>query len=384
MSRVLHLFCGPFPTVQGTQVLVGQTCEASARAGHEVHLLCYAHGNPPGDLPYSVHRAPDRPVFRSERSGPAWQKPLLDVSCALEARRLIARIDPDIVHAHHYEAILASALADPLGRVPRVFHLHALMGPELGLYLPRGLESMGGAIGRLMDASGHLLADRTIAVSDTVAGLARGMAIGDLRMDVLHPPYWTPPPVSAARTDREGILVVYTGNLDPYQGLDTLLEAMTILAGSEDVDIRLELITASDTERVSRRIRGMGLDRVVRTVSHGTFEEAWERLCQADIAVVPRRSPGGAPIKLVNALAAGVATLAHRDIEPGLRHRQEAYLVDAGNPEEIGAGLIELAKDASLRKRLGSRGREWVRRERSAGSYSEGLSRIYEELLRRW
>ena len=52
--KLLHLFAGPFPTVQGTQVLIDQTCTLLAEAGHDVvgvtmKLWCYGD-TPAGEL----------------------------------------------------------------------------------------------------------------------------------------------------------------------------------------------------------------------------------------------------------------------------------------------------------------------------------------------
>lgn len=381
--KILHVFCGPFPTSQGTQTLVEQTCRLGANDGHEIHLLCYAHGRAPRDLPFEVHRLPDRPAFSSERSGISWQKPFLDLSCAVECRRLIRDLSPGIVHAHHYEALLAARIADPLRRRPLLFHAHALMAPELHTYLPRSMASAGRIVGAALDMAGPRLADTTVAVSDDVARSIERLVDPGARIEVLYPPAMTP-----SRIDRPGkrageeVVAVYTGNLDSYQGVDRLLEAMALLPRDVESSLRLQLVTASEHAPVSSKILALGLQGTVELVPHGSFDEVWQTLCGADIAVVPRCVPGGVPIKLINALSAGIPVLADRDLNPSLSHMEQAVLVDARRPEEIARGLSVLVRDPGIRASLGMAGRAWVMRECSPETHAAKLTQIYLEMVR--
>ena len=59
---------GPFPTRQGTQVLVGHIARALAEAGHDVHLVTYGYGEFEDTFPFTVHRAQRVDVgFRSKQ-----------------------------------------------------------------------------------------------------------------------------------------------------------------------------------------------------------------------------------------------------------------------------------------------------------------------------
>lgn len=376
--RLLHVFAGPFPTVQGTQALVGQTCRLLARAGHEVHLLTYAHGSfePPDD--FAVHRVSDWPRFRSERSGPALQRPALDVSLAFASRRLARRIAPQVIHAHHYEALAAVSLAHLR---PRVFHLHALLGPELPQYLPPYLRTTASLAGGLADRTLPRLADRVAVVSGGIRDRLATTGIDASRIHLVRPAAETPPAaVPSRRHAGRRLRAVYVGNLDAYQGFDALFSGLREIDWGIRSRLRVEVVTASDAQRFLLDVRRAGLEDVVRVVPHGAVEQAWSRLLGGDIVLVPRHSPGGAPIKLVNALVAGKPVLADRRLAGELGHGDEAWIVDMREPQDVASGLERLISDPALRARLSEGAKRAAARLHDPADCTAALESIYDEL----
>jgi len=376
--RLLHVFAGPFPTYQGTQALVSQTCRLLSRAGHEVHLLTYAHGDHAPEAGYAIHRIGDWPRFRSVRSGPAPQRPALDLALAGAVRRLTRELQPGAIHAHHYEALAAARLA---GARPLVFHLHALLGPELPQYLPRYLRVPAAVAGRLVDRAMPRLANRIVVVSEAIRDrLARaGFDMGRVRLirPAAEPPDVTPP---IRRGTGRRVRATYVGNLDDYQGLDALFDGLGALDWRARSTLRIEIVTASDPAPLRLRIRRLGLEDMVRVSPHGTFEQAWFRLLAADVALVPRHLPGGVPIKLTNALAAGKPVLMDRRLAGELVHGLEAWIVDMRDPSSVATGLKRLAADELLRRRLAEGAAAAARRLHDPALITAALESVYVDL----
>jgi glycosyltransferase involved in cell wall biosynthesis len=377
--RLLHVFAGPFPTYQGTQALVGQICRLLSEADHEVHLLTYAHGafEPTGG--YTVHRIGDWPRFRSERSGPALQRPALDVALAAAARRLAHEIEPDVVHAHHYEALAAARLA---GLRPLVFHLHALLGPELPLYLPIYLRPPAAIAGRIADRALPRLADRIVVVSEAIRDQLSRNKVDLERVRLIRPA--AEPPTDDLPTKRSPgrrLRAVYAGNLDAYQGFEALFAGLRMLNWATRSMLRLEVVTASDPDPFLLRVRRTGVEDMVRVVDHGSLDKAWFRLLAADIAVVPRHSPGGAPIKLVNALSAGKPVMVDRRLAGELIHGEEAWVVDMRDPTDVATGLERLTGDELLRRRLSEGAVRAAKRLHDPALITAALLSVYTELV---
>jgi glycosyltransferase involved in cell wall biosynthesis len=384
--RLLHVFGGPFPTVQGTQALVATTCRLLAAAGHDVHLLCYAHSAFDRAEPFAIHRIPDVPSFSCERSGPSWRKLALDLSLAAACARLSARLAPDVIHAHHYEALFAAALADPLRRTPRVLHLHALMGPELRTYLRPAFDGVARAIGRRIDADAPHLADRVLVLDDTTRAAVSGSGFPKSRVRVTRIPA-SPPPGCGPAVRRPGRsssrpCAVYCGNLDAYQGVAVLVDAYTASPPLREA-LALEIVTASDARGLEAEIARRGLEEHIRVVPHGSVREAWDALASADLAVVPRSASGGLSVKLVNALSAGVATVADATIASPLVHGVDAWLTDMREPEALAADLSTLAADPELRARLARNAALAAARLHAPARYVAAIEETYAALRRR-
>ncbi len=304
----LHVAALPYPTSQGTQAAIGCMVDALAREGRRTALLTYASGV--GRESRFDHRAPAgfvRP--RSLRSGPSLAKIAADVELAIALREQ-AR-DADVVIAHHVEA---AAIAHAL-RLPRwVFVAHTTLGPELPTYLARGLGPAASRIGRALDRWLASVAPGVAAISTHVA---RDIARTTSRDAVVLPvPIARPigrPTRDAARKalaiDAADEVVLYAGNLDAYQGLAVLVDAMADLRASRP---RARILVATESDPTGLRERFDRRGSRPRFVSLASEQD--RALCHAaaDVAVVTRGAPGGFSIKLLDAVAREVPVVAMR------------------------------------------------------------------------
>jgi glycosyltransferase involved in cell wall biosynthesis len=382
LMRILHVAALPFPSRQGTQVSIRQMVERQARRGHEVHLLTYAHGeenfSPEG---YRVHRLADFPVFRSMRSGPSWRKVVLDARMAAAVERLVRSLSPDLVHAHHYEALAASLLGN-LGRRPVLYHAHTLLGPELPTYASGRLAKTAAArLGLEADRFLPSLAGACAAISPALAEMlvARGVPAG--RVFVVPPALEVEPRGRPAR-GRHAVAadLVYAGNLDGYQGIEAMLEGMAELARTGRRP-SLKIVTDSATGKHAALARQLGIAENVSFEPHGDFAGVAGRIQSSSIAVAPRSIPGGFSMKLINYLRLGKPVLASPHGSGGLEDGREILVFET--PRQFAAAAGRLLDDAALRQRVARAG---ARRAAELFLWPEALDvldEVYRELLRR-
>ncbi|MCP4679686.1 MAG: glycosyltransferase family 4 protein [Deltaproteobacteria bacterium] len=382
--KLLHVFAGPCPTVQGTQTLITQTCRLLAQAGHDVHLLCYAHGASETHESFQIHRIPNFPRFSSERSGPSLKKILLDLSLARSCASLLRSLEPDCLHAHHYEALAATRLADPLSGQPLVFHLHALFEPELPTYFPAPARAPAGLLGQAMDRFLPRLADSVVAVSPFIVQRLIENGVPENRIQLLRPPLDSMQTNPSPLTDKsKPIRAAYIGNLDCYQGLNHLLRGLTFLKEDVRKELSVEIVTASESDQFSFEVNRLGLADMVHLVSHEDSTNAWSILETAHIALIPRVLPGGAPIKLVNALAAGKPALVDHKLATELVHGEEVWAIHMRNPAEIAAALTRLVRDESLRYKLGQGALRAAKRLHDPERYLSSLEHLYADVVKK-
>jgi len=151
-------------------------------------------------------------------------------------------------------------------------------------------------------------------------------------------------------------LVVYTGGLLDWKGVDVLLEAAQrlpharfLVAGGMEDDLERLAPLAAALSNV--RLDGFQPPRRVP-----------DYLAAADVLVVPNRSRPAisarytSPLKLFEAMAVGRAVVAS-DL-PSLRelltHDHDAWLVAPDDAEALAQGLRRVLEDSALRHRLGS------------------------------
>jgi glycosyltransferase involved in cell wall biosynthesis len=363
--RCLHVAALPFPSPQGTQALLHQMLCALAAAGHETHLLSYAHGDTSAALPYRVHRIPRQGFARSMRSGPSLDKLWLDLSLARTLRRLVHTLRPEHVVAHHVEAA-AAALASG---IQFDFVAHTSLAAELPVYFAAPLAGLTRRLGEQLDTRLLWAARRAWAVSPQLARdlcWQSGRGVQALPLPWPLPPAITEPERRSARealglVDAE--VALYAGNLDAYQGLGPLLAGLSAAAWQRP-RLRLVVATAAPHARLAGSLQQLGL--AARTTFLPLHDEPARRLAHAaaDLALVPRLSPGGVPIKLLDALARGVPVLAAARALAGLPLAQHCTVVDGddagawqrglqGFPERCTPGRIHEARSYVERAHAG-------------------------------
>lgn len=344
--RTLHLACLPFPSPQGTQAIVRAMVEALADAGHDTHLLTYAHGSGEEARGVVHHRLSDFPRARSLRSGPSLSKLALDLRMIPVARRLASRLRPDLVVAHGVEAAYVARLSS-IART--IYYAHTRFDAELPTYatesthVARPLQ----VLGDLLDAGASRL--RTVAITpDLAAHLARRSSRHEDRATPLLPP-WSPldPPRSDERVAARRSLglsvdskvVLYAGNLDGYQGWEEAAEA------ARRAHATFLVATESDPAPLG----------VFPHLRVGLADERDRRRAYAacDLAIVPRRSPGGLPIKLLDALARDVPVVAGPRALAGLDPRG----VERADTDEAPALAAAIARAIACAPRGG---RAWI------------------------
>lgn len=373
---VLHVAAMPFPTVQGTQAAVRAMIEAEHEAGRQPALLTYAHAGYELTPAWPIHRVRDLSRDRSLRSGPSLRKLASDAQLALKAARLGRKLRPSTFIAHHVEAA-AAVLAARLE--PFVFVAHTALGPELPTYLPQRFGALAAKAGDALDVALARRASRTLAVSPQ---LAERLAEASGRPVRYLPVPWTiPPPIEPGEREKARTrfgfgplepVLLYAGNLDAYQGVERLAQAFAIVT-SRRPEARLLIATTSANDAFERALWSLGCkDRVTfapladepdRRVAHAA----------ADVACIPREAAGGLPIKLLDALARGVPTVATRRATAGLALEGAAMVVGDDDPEALAAAaLLTIEARESMRERA-QRGIEYVRREHSPQRYLEAL-----------
>jgi glycosyltransferase involved in cell wall biosynthesis len=353
--------------------------------GHHVELLSYPQGEAVS-LPGLVHRRSLRlPVGRA-RAGPSMAKLFLDVPFVAEAAWLMATGRYDVVHAVEEAAHIVSPLARLL-RLPLVADVDSSIPDQLR-------HSSLGWAGFLPWAAdvleGHALrhAAAAITVCRSLTDGVRARAPQTPVFQVEDPPLVdatvraTPEEVTRLRASLglgPGPVVLYSGNFEPYQGLDLLIEAAARVPSARFVFMGGE---RGEIEALrSRALWGGAGDRCAFAGKRPPTDLA-VFLALADVVVSPRSRGDNTPFKIYTYMASGRPLVATRiPTHTQLLDDTMALLVEP-TPEGLARGIEDALAHPEAARRRADEARAVVERDYSPARYAEKVEAAYDAIVR--
>jgi glycosyltransferase involved in cell wall biosynthesis len=376
----------PFPLPRGTPIRIYQMAAALARRGHDVHVVSYHLGDPAPDAPFRIHRIRTIRGYRKTSAGPSLSKlAVLDPLLTLKLRRLLREGAYDVIHAHHYEGLLAAAAARPRGGPPIVFDVHTLLESELPYYGPGIPAGVKRAVGGALDRWAPRWADHVIAV--TAEMRARLLAREATRSDqismipngVESRAFDCTPRPRAGAGNGHPRRVIFTGNLAPYQGIDLLLEAFHSVRARRD-DVRLVIVSEDSFDRYEQRAVDLGIRPYIDFHRVG-FAEVPRLLGSAEVALNPRVGCDGLPQKLLNYMASGRPVVSFAGSARHLVDGEHGVVVEDNDTEGFASAIDRLLSDEQLAARMGAAGKELVRSSLSWDATAAKVEGVYQRLL---
>lgn len=353
--RILMVAACPFPANRGTPARILRMSEALASRGHEVHVATYHLGASTDEFPMHVHRIARVPTYRKMDPGPSLQKLLvLDPLLAVKVTRLAKQLQPDIIHAHHYEGLLVSLPAKKLFSIPIVFDAHVLLDGELDYYKTGIPTTMLGRIARSLDRRLPPIAAHTVAVSDEIRDVMIAQhACEDQMVTVVangvEAEFFEGNPDRFAKSRSKRLL--FTGNLATYQGTGSMLQALAIVCAKYE-DVSLTIITNSDTTDFMEEARRIGIDEHIEFVDC-SIADLPDMIASADVALNPRTRCPGVPQKLLNYMAGAAPIVSFEGSAKYIKHNESGLVVEDDNIDEFANGVLCLLHNQPMARELG-------------------------------
>ncbi|WP_022683449.1 glycosyltransferase family 4 protein [Sphingobium bisphenolivorans] len=376
--RILMLAPQPFYEERGTPIAVRLAAEALAAQGHEVDLLSFHLGRSIPMPGVRHHRIAPPPGIRHVPIGFSFKKVVCDLYMLGKAARMMLHQRYDVLHAVEEAAFFALPLA-ALGRAKLVYDADSILSEQIVEKWPKvaPLAGLVAWVERLAYRRSDLVVAVCPAVRDAASRAAPAARVHLLPDAVMGE--GAPPPVEEdLRAEAEGREVaLYVGNLEAYQGVPLLLQAMAMLPPG---DRPLLVVIGGDEAAVERhRLLAEGLDIAadVQLLGVRPLSALGAYLPMADILCSPRIKGRNTPMKIFSYMASGRAILA-TDIES---HRQvldaECAMLVTPDAAGMAAGLQRLKHDPACRARLGDAARAKALRDYSHAAFEGRLRRAY-------
>jgi glycosyltransferase involved in cell wall biosynthesis len=378
--RILFLAPQPFFEVRGTPLAVLHMTRALAGLGHQVDLLTFPQGEQaPADGVRHL-RSPWLPVGRV-KAGPSLAKIALDVPFLAEAVWRLAFGRYDVVHAVEESAHLIAPFTRLFG-VPLVMDVDSSIPDQLRY---SGFATRGPVLWLAEALESHALRHSAVAVTvcasltDGVKARAPKLPVFQVEDPPLVDPRTAPSPEAVHALRRDLTLgpwpvVLYSGNFEPYQGVELLLDALALVP-----HVQLLLMGGGPDEvaRMKAEARARGVAERCVFSGQRPPSELPAFLAVSDVLASPRAKGQNTPFKIFTYLASGRPLVATRiPSHTQLLDDGTAFLVDPTAPG-LASGIraaLDQPEDAAARAR---RGRELIEREYSVERYREKIARAY-------
>jgi glycosyltransferase involved in cell wall biosynthesis len=438
-AHVLHIPFTYFPdAVGGTEIYVDSLAHALREKG--INSAVAAPGQAEGLYSYN-----GTDVFRfktAARSTTAHAYGVPDREAAESFQKILAQLQPQIVHLHGRTAAVSNCLVDAAHQVgartvltyhtPTVSCMRGTM-MHLGrescdgrldvrrctrcVLQARGLPgvvstflaatpcAVGDALGRVglqvppltpfsMSAlvrGGHQSfqslvgkVDRVVAVCGWVAEVLKINGVPKekivlCRQGLPHLPHYFST-ISAPPKRDHALRIVYFGRLDPTKGVDLLIAAVRSQPGAK-VALDIYGVGQPGSETYVSQIAHMA-DPDPRIVIHPAVrsEDVIEVMRNYDVVVVPSRWLETGPLVVLESFAAGTPVLGARlgGIAELVRDGVDGLLVSPDDVQAWAGAIVHLANRPDLVSRLRSR----VRSPRTVRDVATDMAGLYRDLLR--
>ncbi|MGF1530596.1 MAG: glycosyltransferase family 4 protein [Puniceicoccaceae bacterium] len=380
-QRILLLAPHPFFVERGTPIAVRYLVRELISQGDEVDLVTFAGGEDFRIDGLRIYRTPAFGGWGEVPIGFSFAKLIGDFFLTIRAIGCVLKQRYQIIHAVE-EAVYPALWIGAAVRTPVVYDLDSSMADQL-LEKWKSLRAVGrffyfAESVAMRGANG--LAPVCPALEERVRSLVPAKPIR-----ILHDVFVEGVETAADLEDvREGLpegglLVLYVGNLEHYQGVELLYAAARNLPR----EVVFIIIGGSDEkiEEGREAVRQFGVEEQVRFLGPRPMSLLGGYLRQADALVSPRLLGVNTPMKLYAYLASERPVIATEIVS----HTQvvgmdQAILVPATS-EGISDGVRRLLAMADRGKQIGEAGARLVRDRYSKDGYSKNLRLLYDGVL---
>ena len=376
----------PYFTDRGCHVRIYEEARALTKLGHEVCVVTYHLGR---DMPgVRVVRTPQIPWYNKLEAGPSWHKPYLDILLLWKSLAEVRSFRPHLIHAHLHEGALIGSVLKGLFHLPLLFDYQgSLSGESLnhGFFIDTSI---------LMKVFKRLeqFIDRRADLIITSSDKGRQELIHDWEIapekvinliDGVDAEIFRPYSRSEARRELgipENVkLVVYLGLFNRYQGVDLLLDTISLVK-DEAPDIRFLLMGFPD-EEYQRKASEMGINDVITFTGRVCYDRAPFFLSAGDLAVSPKLAQTEANGKLFNYMACGLPTVVFDNPINREILGDDGIYVEHGKTSSLADTIISTIHNSELMISLSEQVRVRAIQKHSWDTRSRQLVSAYRTLL---
>jgi glycosyltransferase involved in cell wall biosynthesis len=343
----------PFFEPRGTPFSEYFRIKALSQLGHNIDLITYPIGEDKHVPGLRIFRSLRLPFIKSVKTGPSWEKVFLDFFLFFRVLRQLMAEDYDLIHTHE-EGNIMGVLFNKFFGIPHLYDMHSSLVQQMDNFQFTRSKIIVN-IFRIIERLSLRNASSVIVICHALREHAAGITVPS-KLNLIEnfidetPETLDRKKISTIRRviekDKKKI-IMYTGTLEPYQGIPQLIDTLQVLPDY----FRLVIIGGKPSQvlEVSQTIKKKNLQERVLLLGKRDMEEIPYYLRAADVLISPRIRGTNIPLKIYGYLKSGIPVVAtNLYTHTQLLSEDIAFLVEP-EPEKIANG-IQMA--------VGERGKE--------------------------
>ena len=376
-----------FPLDRGSPIRIERLATLMSEK-YEVHVATFHQGRQKA-LCFKVHRIPRLPFDLTQSSGATFGKFICDIFLLFLVLRLVPKYRIKLVDGHLHEGAMIALIARLFYGIPSIYNSHGTLAAEL---VASGLVSAGSLVARAFQwlenrierSVNLILAQSTMRRDDF---LRKGVApdkvvlVEDAPLFEDYENVKADPELGRRYGAGRNPVIIYTGELMLYQGIDMLFDALpAVLSRHPDAHI---ILFGRPIEHYRQRAESEMVSRRVSLVDNEPFEHLAKYLAISDIALVPRLYGGNVPGKLPIYMCSGRAIIGTNveGINTVLEHGKTGWLIEP-NAASLSAAINILIERRDIRERIAKGAREEALIRYSPQAIEDSMHKAYERLIR--
>lgn len=395
MLKALVISPQPFFSPRGTPFSVYYRTMITSEQGVSIDLLTYGEGENV-DLPnVNIIRIPRFKIFGNVKIGPSLLKLFLDVFVFIRALTLLCSRRYDFVHAHE-EAVFFCSFLKPVFKFKLLYDMHSSLPQQLSNfkfttseYLIKIFEFLENYAIRQSDAVITICPDLSDYVHSLIDIPEKEFLIEN---SIFDPVKLSNYKESYRKTDEKkdviehlfssGIpVIVYTGTLETYQGIDIALYSFKIVAKKMN-NVRFLIVGGNDqqVDYYSKLSKSLMIQNHVIFTGLVPKNLALECTKRASVLISPRIKGTNTPLKIYEQIASGIPLVA-TDIysHTQVLNRDVAFLAKP-EPEDFASKIIEALTNQDRQQQIVINARKLYEKKYSRTAYIQKIRQLINRL----
>ncbi|MFC1497781.1 glycosyltransferase [Verrucomicrobiota bacterium] len=383
--KILLLAPHPFYQERGTPIAVDLLLRVLSKRGDEVDVLTYHEGLPREYPGTTIHRIRNLSFIKDVPPGFSWKKVFCDLFLFFKAVKTVRRKKYDIIHAVEESAFIAVFLKK-FFKTRYIFDMDSSMPEQIVEGKP--VTKFMLPIMRRMEKSAVLNAEAVVVMCEALSKKAADyggknvITLTDISL------------LSTISADKKestiknpfsnGTTFMYIGNLQPYQGIDLLLQSFAQAARSSG-KINLIIIGGSELDIEEYRIKAaaLGIDEKTCFTGPKSISALKQMFEISDILVSPRTQGVNTPMKIFSYMDSGNPILATNLPTHTQVLSEKTALLAKPEPEAFAKAMLKLAQDKTLQKKLAKHASRIVKEKYSFAVFEDKVKELYKSIERK-